>query len=388
MTIKNLKYINQMKAQSITTILIAVLVLTACGAQQDGLDAKKQELTEARQQLKDIRTKIADLEDQIAEEDPTYFNGNEAAALVTTINIDQSLFEHKIEVRGNVLSRTNVYVSAEASGLLKELRIKEGQTVKKGQVLAIIDSEQIEKQIDEVKTRLEYATTIFEKRERLWKKNIGTEVDYLTAKNEKESLEKQLSSLNTQLSKTNIVAPFSGSIEEVPVKAGQFVPMGAQVAFLVSNSDMYINADVSEAYIGKFKVGDKVDVLIPSMNEEFTSTITSIGNVINPASRTFVVEVKLPKIDEYLKANLITIVKITDYKDEDALVIPSRIVQEDLQGNFVYKLAGGEAKKVHVTLGLSFNDKTEVKNGLSVGETVVDKGSRTIADGTKVNVQN
>lgn len=380
-----------MKAKSIATIFLAVLTVAACGpkSEGEGLDAKKQELKEARVQLQEIRNKIETIEAEIAEQDPTFFNAAGATTLVTTVKTEKKRFEHKIEVRGTVMSRTNVYVSAESMGLLTSVKVIEGQSVTKGQLLATIDSEQLEKSIDEVKNQLEYASTIFEKRERLWKKNIGTEVDYLTAKNNKESLEKQLSTLNTQLSKTNIVAPFSGSIEEVPVKAGEVVQPGSPIVFLVSNSDMYINAEVSEAYLGKVKVGDLVDIEIPSINENFTSKIVSVGNVINPASRTFTIEVKLPNQASDLKVNIVSVLSLIDYANNEAITIPSRIIQEDLQGNFVYVLdAAKKASKVHVKLGLSHDHETEVLSGLNGGEIIVDKGNRTIADGTTVKVQN
>jgi RND family efflux transporter MFP subunit len=389
MTTKQLKYIQQMKAKSIATIFIALLTIAACGPKTEDLEAKKADLQASRQELKDIRDRIALLEEEIGKEDPTFFNVEAAATLVTTVKVENQNFEHRIEVRGAVMSRTNVNVSSESMGRLTSLKVVEGQSVKKGQLLATIDAEQIENSIEEVKTALSYATTIFEKRERLWKQNIGTEVDYLTSKNNKEGLEKQLESLNTQLSKTKIVAPFSGSIENVPVKAGQVVQMGTPIAFLVSNTDKYITAEVSEAYLGKIKAGDKVNVKVPALGESFESKVSSIGNVINAASRTFTIEVNLPMSNEIMKVNLVTIIEITDYQASEAVVIPSRIIQEDLQGNYVYTIsADNKAQKVHVKLGPSYADHTQVMEGLQGGVAVVDKGNRSIADGTRVKIQN
>ena len=152
---------------------------------------------------------------------------------------------------------------------------------------------------------------------------------------------------------------------------------------------MYINAEVSEAYLGKVNVGDMVDIEVPSMSETFTSKVVSVGNVINPASRTFTIEVKLPSQASDAKVNIVSIVSLTDYANDEAITIPSRIIQEDLQGNFVYVLdAAQKASKVHVKLGLSHEHETEVLSGLSGGEIIVDKGNRTIADGTTVKVQN
>lgn len=380
-----------MKALRISTIfIIAAIVVVSCGQNADTLDAKKARIDEAMAEIKSLENEIATLKDEVKAEDPDYGKVQENAELVTTLTAQQTSFSHKIEVRGNVQSRTNVYVSAETMGLITAVNVVEGQSIRKGQVLATIDSEMIEKNIAEVENQLEFATTVFQKRERLWKQNIGTEIDYLQAKNNKESLEKSLETLNTQLEKTKIKAPFSGTIEEVPVNSGQVVQPGSPIAFLVSNQNMYIKAEVSEAYIGKFEKGDTTDVSIPSLGEQFKSTIVSVGSVINQGSRTFTIEVKLPKVDEYLKTNLVTVLGLTDYHVENAVVIPSRIIQEDLQGNFVYMLENGskKAKKVHIKLGYSFNNESEVVSGLKGGESVVDKGNRTIADGTTVSVQN
>ena len=380
-----------MKSLRISTFFIlATMVIVSCGKNIEGIDAKKARLDEARNEIKALHDEIALLEKEIAQEDPSFGKSQERATLVTTIPAAKTGFEHKIEVRGNVQSRTNVYVSAEGMGQLTAVNVVEGQYVNKGQVLATIDSETLEKNIAEVQNQLSFATTVFEKRDRLWKQNIGTEIDYLQAKNNKESLEKSLETLNSQLDKTKIKAPFSGTIEVVPVSAGQIVQPGTPIAFLVSNQNMYIHAEVSEAYIGKFKKGDVVSVDFPSLGESFESTITTVGSVINPASRTFTVEVKLPNVKEYLKTNLVAILKMTDYHVEDAITIPSRIIQEDLQGNFVYLIENGskKAKKVHVKLGYSYDNQTEVVAGLSGGENVVDKGNRTIADGTTVSIQN
>ena len=380
-----------MKSLKISTLFIlAAIVIVSCGKNTEGIEAKKARLDEARNEIKTLHEEIAVLEQEIAKEDPAFGKVQETAELVTTVPASKSEFSHKIEVRGNVQSRTNVYVSAEGMGQLTAVNVVEGQYVNKGQLIATIDSETLERNIAEVENQLSFATTVFEKRDRLWKQNIGTEIDYLQAKNNKESLEKSLETLNSQLDKTRIKAPFSGTIEEVPVSAGQIVQPGTPVAFLVSNQNMYIHAEVSEAYIGKFKKGDVVTVEFPSLGESFESTITTVGSVINQASRTFTVEVKLPNVKEYLKTNLVAILKMTDYHVEEAVTIPSRIIQEDLQGNFVYLIENGskKAKKGHVKLGYSYNNKTEVVAGLSGGENVVDKGNRTIADGTTVSIQN
>ena len=377
-----------MKLKSIITIFLISALAFACGQAEEGLDAKKSALTDARAELKALESQISTLESEIKAEDPDFEKISVNKTLVTVVSAEKKSFEHKIEVRGNVESRENVNISAEMMGQLVELKVREGQTVRAGQLIAAIDSENLIKTIDEVETQLEFATTVFEKRKNLWEKNIGTEIEYLQSKNNKEALENQLETLTTQLDKSTIEAPFSGIIESVPVKNGQIIQPGQPVAFLVSNNNMYITAEVSERYIGNFRVGDEVEVSLPAVKETFMSKINSVGNVINPSSRTFSVDVELPDGKDYLKTNLIAVLKLTDYHAKQAVVIPSRIIQEDLEGNFVYLADKEKARKVHVELGLSYNNRTEVVAGLNGGEPIIDKGNRSVADGTVIDLKN
>ena len=388
MTYRISKIYRDMKPQSIITFLFMALVAVSCSQGEEGVEGKKARLTDAKAEIKALRTEIETLETAIIAEDPTFGKRVETATLITTIAAAKTNFEHKIQVRGNVDSRTNVNVSAEMMGLLTAVNVKEGQYVQKGEVLATIDSENLEMTIAELENQLRFATTIYDKRDRLWKKNIGTEIDYLQAKNNKETLENQLATLQTQLAKSEIKATFNGTVEQVPVTKGQIVQPGTPIAFLVSSADMYISAEISESFIGKFKKGDKATVNIPSLGQSFDSQVISVGRVINPASRTFTIEVKLPRNDAYLKTNLVTRITLTDYASENAIVIPSRIIQEDDEGNFVYQVNGNKVNKVHVKLGYSYDNHTEVVTGLAGGEVVVDKGNRTVANGTTVSIQN
>ena len=375
-----------MKAQSITAIFLAAVFLVACGP-EDELEAKKAALDEAKQQRAELTQTINDLTSEISREDPDYFKAANSAIRVTTMPVAKEVFQHKIETRGSILSRTDVEVGAEMSGKLIRVSVKEGDQVRKGQTIAVFDKEDIVRTMDGIKTQLTFANTIFEKRERLWKKNIGTEIQYLEAKTNKETLEKQLASLQTQLNKTSVKAPFTGSIERLPVKVGQVLQMGNPVAFLVGDEDMYISTEVSEAFIGSFKKGDMVTAAVPSIGKTFQTEITSIGQVINEASRTFTLEVALPKTADF-KTNQVVVLQMVDYEKEDAVIIPSRIIQEDTEGNFVYLINKDKAKKVHVELGLSYGNSTQVLAGLNGGETIVDAGNRDVADGSIVDIKN
>jgi len=377
----------KMKPIIISVIMFVALIAVSC-AEQDSLEAKKAALTEAKANMKSLQKEIKALEEEIIQEEPDFGKSAVKTTLVTTVPAERIPFEHKVDIRGNVLSRTNVNISSEMMGQLLEVHVVEGQKVNEGDLIAEIDSENLRKNIKELNTQIEYAKTIYEKRARLWDKNIGTEVEYLQAKNTKESLENQLETLMTQLDKTTIEAPFSGTIENVPVKNGELMQPGQPVAFLVSNNNMYIRAEVSEDFIGSFNVGDEVEVTFPSLKKTVKTKINAIGNVINPASRTFTIEVNLPDELDYLKTNLVAILKMTDYRSADAVVIPSRIIQEDTEGNFIYTVQNQQARKVHVQLGYSYDNKTEVLLGLMGGETIIDKGNRSVADGTVVSIQN
>jgi RND family efflux transporter MFP subunit len=207
-----------------------------------------------------------------------------------------------------------------------------------------------------------------------------------------EALENRLASANTELDKTRIRAPFSGSIDNIPVKEGEFMMMGMPMVRVVSLTDLYIKADVSERFVGKFKDGDKVEVFLPSSDKRVMSKIVAVSDVINLDNRTFDVEVDLSSIDHELRPNMVVILQLTDYKNENAMVIPTNIIQKDDLGPFVYKVSdngsGTTAVKLHIETGLSYNSLTEVFNGLKVGEHIISNGFRELSDGMTIKVVN
>lgn len=376
-----------MKTQNILWLTAVVFTISACGQEAtEGLAAKRDRLHEAKLEVKALQTEIATLEGEIKAEGAS-LNGSANTTLVTTVPVIQRAFSHQIEVRGNVLSRTNVNVSSEMMGQLQKIYVREGQSVKQGTLLAKLDDETIKSNLAEVVTQLQFAQTMFEKRERLWKQNIGTEVAYLEAKNRKEALEKQQSTLETQMAKTAIRAPFSGKIEDVPAVVGQMMQPGLPVVFMVSERDMYISAEVSDRYVGSLSVGDEVEVSLPAMKETFSSKIITVGSVINQASRTFKIELHIPPLNVDMKTNLVALVRLTDYHNENALVIPSRLIQEDEKGPFVYVADQQQAAKVYIQTGLSFSGTTEVLTGLNTNIQLIDKGARSVSEGTALNIQ-
>ena len=275
-------------------------------------------------------------------------------------------------------------------GSIESIPVKEGYEVKKGQLILSLDTELYERELDRLQTQYELAKTMFEKQSNLWKQNIGTEVQYLEAKNRKETLENQIANVKTQISKSKVRAPFEGTIEEVYVKVGEMAQLGSPLVRIVNHRDMYVRADLSEAYIGNFKKGDPVIIHFPSINQTIESKISSVGQVIDEMNRTFSIEALLPLTNFTIKPNLIVVVKIKDYHKDDAVVIPSKLIQKDNRGDFVFVAQQGSdemvAKKIQIDRGRTYKTITMVTGGLEGGEILIDEGFRDVAEGTKVKI--
>lgn len=365
--------------------LIALALVVISCASEDGVEAKKAELEKLKTESNEITNQIKELEAELIQLDPEFAKANHKSILITTAQAKKGRFEHYVEVTGSVLSKKNVSISAETAGRILEIPAIEGMRVVKGEVLARIDSESIQRTIDELDNTLDLATTLFEKQERLWKQQIGTEVQYLEAKNRKEGLERNLASLKTELSKAVVRAPFSGTIETVQVRLGELVQPGAQMFQFVGESDLFIEADISEAYVGVLAKGDSVDVNFPSINKEIQTKVSAVGAIINPNNRTFKVEVYLPNIP-MVKPNMISVLKIQDYESNNAVTVPSYLILSDNRGDYIFVVADGMAKKKYVERGKTFDKDTEILEGLEGNEVLVDKGFREVGDNFNVNI--
>lgn len=371
--------------------LIAIITMTVISCQKhEGLKAKKSQLKEYRNEVKELQGKITALEEEIAAEDPNYTTVNRNATLVTTLPIKEETFRHFIEVRGNVASDRNITINAEVPAKVTQVNVEKGDKVKKGQLLIAQDAETIRRNIAELQTSLELANTRFERQANLWEQKIGTEMQYLEAKNNKESLERRLASLRSQLDNYMVRAPFSGTVDEAFVKAGEVTQPGIPMLRLVSLQDMYIVADISEAYLGEFDRGDSVIVRFPSLNKEIRSVISSVGQVINQNNRTFEIQVKLPNDEQFLRPNLLAVLEIKDYEQTDAVIIPTNLIQHDNRGDYVYVAAetdnGLVAEKRHIERGMTYNNETMIKSGLENGDQLIDEGFREVAEGVMVKV--
>lgn len=377
--------------KSLYIVLALVIGVSAC--EQDTSDSleKRRELQEARNEYQALKERITKLETELREIDPEYASQSHKAVLVSTFVTEKNTFEHKVDVRGTVESRRNVIITAQVPGLIQNVHVREGQRVNKGQLLVSLDAEILQSNIQELKSALELANTMYERQTRLWEQKIGTEVQYLQAKNNKESLESKLAAANAQLDQTIIRSPFSGTVDEVNARIGEMASPGLPLLRITSPEDMYIYADVSERFLGKVVTGDEVEIYFPVQDKRLSSVISSVSSVINPENRTFRVEVRLPKTETVLKPNQVSILEIRDYLNKEAISVPTRLILRDDQGEYVYAVAsnGGNNKvatKVRVKSGMTYDGKTEIVEGLQGSEELVDKGFRDIAEGVEVAI--
>jgi RND family efflux transporter MFP subunit len=372
----------------ITYIFVVLGLFSACSNPGDDLAEKKSDLETAKSEMIELKAKIASLEKEIQAVDPN-FAQNRNSVLVSTLSLEKKSFEHFVEIRGAVQSRRNVVLSAQMGGIIREVYAKEGQRVSKGQTLVVLDADVLRNSIGEIKTQLDLAKITYDKQSRLWEQKIGTEIQYLQAKNQVESLEKRLGTTYAQLEQMTLKAPFTGTIDRVDALVGEMAAPGLPLVRMVNSEDIYVNADVSEDFIGKFSIGDPVEVLFPTTDKRIKSTITAVGQVINPENRTFVVEVKLPS-GIGVKPNQVTVVKFRDYVNDDVFTLPTKIILSDNAGQYVFAIGKRDsvdvAKKVYVKAGLGYNSQTEVLQGLTGSETIIFQGFRDVTEGAEVTI--
>lgn len=324
--------------------------------------------------------------------DPTETSDTTAVAenktIITATQLARTDFSHYFTVQGLVEADQNAQLFPEAAGKIISISVKEGDNVSKGQTLMTIDSKIVSNQINELKSRLELAKLIYEKQESLWSQEIGSEIQYLEAKNNFESLENNLETLEAQKSLYVINAPFSGVVDEINPKVGEMANPAMPAFRLINMKSVYVKADVTEGYLGKIKAGDAVVASFPSMNHEVETKIGRIGNFINPNNRTFKITLDLPNSDNMLRPNLLAEISICDYSSDSTVVIPATLIQMTPTGQeFVFTVENGLAKKVEITTSITYLNNVEVTEGLTGTEVLIERGARSVKDGDKVAIQ-
>ncbi len=370
--------------KQIFTLISLAILFAACS--ESSSNDKQAELEKLRKQQAEISQKIKELETSIAAENP---DANRKVRFVAIDTVMETNFQHYVEIQGKIDADQNLNLMPRAMGPIMEVNVKVGDRVSKGQVLAVVDDKIIRKSIIELKTQSQLAETVYQKQKNLWDQNIGTEIQYLQAKTNKEALENSLATLNEQLDLTRIKSPIDGNVDEVNVKVGEMVNTMLPAIRVVSPNNLKAVATVAETYLSTIETGDEVIVTFPDIQKEFKTKISFASRAINPMSRTFDVEVNLNS-DKSYRPNMLAILKIVDYKASKALTAPINAIQNDQQGQFVMiaELENGKlvAKKKQVEIGAVYGGVAEVKSGLSVGDKIIILGFQDLNEGDLVSL--
>lgn len=378
-----------------------VLILSSCGSG----DQSNIETVLASKDLKKIREKRLSLEneynalsDQIKQLDQAIHELDTTAniPLVTTLTAKSEVFNHFVELQGSVKTKENIIIYPELPGILIDIYVKKGQKVNKGQLLSSIDDGGLEQQVSQLEIQAGLAQTTFERQKRLWDQKIGSEMAYLQAKSNYEAQNKAVKQLKIQLDKTRIKAPFSGVIDDIMTDEGSVVSPGqSPIIRIVNLNNMYIEADVPETYVKDITKNKTVEVEFPVLSKKMDAIISQAGNFINPANRTFKVEVSVPNKDENIKPNMTAKIRINDYKNNAAILIPQGIISENASGQQYIFIVKNKTKnnevqteKTIITTGKMQGDLIEVLSGIEDGAEIIEEGARSIREGQIVKIIN
>ncbi|MFI1744502.1 efflux RND transporter periplasmic adaptor subunit [Thalassobellus sediminis] len=384
--------------KNIYSLLLVTILLTSCGGDKkksvediistNNLEKIRERKTTLDGEQEVIATQLKQLEAKIKELDP-----QERIPLITTFEVKESVFNHFVELQGSVSTKQNLVIFPEYSGTLTRVYVKEGQKVSKGQMLAKIDDGGLNQQVAQLQIQADLAKTTFERQERLWNQKIGSEIQYLQAKSSYEAQQQAVSQLKQQVAKTIVKAPFSGTIDDVITEQGSVVAPGQTQLFRIVNlQNMYIETEVPERYISTIKVGKDVQIEFPILGKSMDAKIRQAGNFINPANRSFKVEVAVSNKDQSIKPNLTAKLKINDYTNPKAILIPQSIISENADGEqYIYTVTNktgetAKAKRTIITTGKTQGDDIEVLSGLKHGAEIINEGARSVKNGQDVKI--
>jgi len=376
--------------KKIIILLLIVAGFSSCQNSSNNLDSVKQQINGHKMEIVNLENEIRKLEKILADSNVTI---SEGSILVGIQNIRSENFVHYLDITGNVETLLQAFISPEINGLIERIEVSEGEYVTTGQTLAVIDTEIIKNSIHEVKTQLELATTLYKKQKELWDKNIGSEIQYLQSKNRKESLESKLKTLNSQMEKATITAPFDAYVETVFQKTGEFGSPGRQIFFIVNLKDLKVTANISEKYIPYLHIGDSVDISFPTFPDLIMrEPISVIGAVVNPNNRTIKVQIHIHNSDYKLKPNIISTLSMSDESVDSTIVIPAIVVKNDANGNnYVYVVGNSNgkliSKKRYIKVGNSYGNKTMVTEGLSINDKLIVDGYNLVKNGSKIHIK-
>ena len=380
-------------------LFLTLIMIASCGGDSKSLNAiiESEDLETIRAKRAEIVIQQQEINQQLARIDEVIseLDSIKKIPLVTGFSVSQETFKHFLEVQGSVETKKNILLYPEFSGQLTKILVTEGQKVSSGQILAEIDDAGLSQQLAQLEVQAALAKTTFERQERLWEQKIGSEIAFLQAKASNEGQQKVVNQMRSQVAKTIIRAPFTGIIDDVITEQGTVVSAGQSPIFrLVNLDDMYVQADVSETYLSTVTRNKDVEIYLPVLGESIKSKVSKVGNYINPNNRSFKVEVNVPNKNGIVKPNLTARLKINDYTNNEAILIPQSVISENASGEqYIYitnatnKQNEVIAKRTIVETGKTQGDYVEILRGLKNGDTIIIEGARSARDGQIVELK-
>ncbi len=360
-------------------LVVPAMILASCGGGNKPAN-KMEELAKLKKERAEIDSKIKALE--------ATGGSDSSKANVTAVAVSEmqpSDFCAYVEVQSQVSGDENVLAGTQAPGIVRSINVTIGQHVSKGQVLAVLDASTIEQQIEAMTPQLNLLKSIYEKQQKLWAQNIGTEVQLMTSKTNYEATEKQIQALKTQRDMYRIVSPISGAVDAINIKIGEIAAPGMNGIRVVSYDKLKAEASLGENYLGKVKQGDKVLLVMADIADSIKATLTHVSQAVDPVSRSFMVQVHLPN-NPKLHPNMSCIMKILNYENQHALVVPVSVIQKTSAGEMLYIADGNKAKSVFVKTGRNSNGQVEILSGLNPGDKVIVKGYEEMDNGQPISI--
>ncbi len=353
-------------------LISCVIFLASCGKKT--ID-KKTQLETLKKERSALNIQIEQLENEVGQASAA----NEVRD-VSVLELTETSFKNYLEVQGKIDAEENVQVNPEVPGVVTAVYARIGQAVSRGQVLAQIDDKVLHQNISELRTQLELANSLFMRQKNLWDQKIGTEVQYLNAKTQKEAAERRIATVRSQISMYKIKSPISGTIDAMDLKVGQAVSPGMSGIRVINANKLKAKAQVAESYASRVNQGDPVQVILPDVPDTVSTTISFASKSIDPISRSFNVEIRLPSNRNY-RPNMLTVLKIVDYKNDKALVIPVNAIQKAEVGDYVFVSENGKAKRVNIQAGRMSEGQAEILSGLKAGDKVIVAGTEGLSPG-------
>lgn len=371
-------------------LTLVVFIMTSC-VEKPELDRKKAELAEAKAKLAELTEQVKKLESEIKAIDPAKANDMKTLTVATAV-LQPTTLNHYLELQGSIEAENNVMVNAKMGGVVTKVYVREGQAVRAGQVLAETDNSTMIAGLAEAKTQLELVNTLYEKQAKLWEQKIGSEIQYIQAKSNKEAVENRIKTLESQIALSRITSPISGAVDAVMVKEGETAAPGFGVFRVVNTSDVKATAKVADSYVDLVDEGKPVEIILPDLNQTLNSKVTFVSRTVDPLSRTLTIESKLAGASAKVRPNMIAVLKVNDMTLSNVLVVDENLIQNTEKGKilFVKGTKGNKTVAVEriVVTGLSYGGQVEIKSGLQPGDELITAGSQDLVDGQPIAIDN